>query len=205
MNCDKVKFQLPDFVRGNLSNQDQVIVIEHIKKCESCRSEVDSLSEVIQVIQQENTWSPADNYWLSLLPRIHKRMEERSKLIMPKLLIKYAVPVMAAVAFIIITLEYLPTSFQISEQGSQLELTQLSQSELQDYMDQQSIVGVTENQLLINGTKVSEDDAAVLKDFAEEENYSLVNDLDYDSLLEVIGEQEELSIVSILEKKLKPS
>lgn len=205
MNCDKIKYQLPDFVRGKLSNQDQVTVIEHIKNCESCRWEVDSLRTVFRAVRQDNAWSPADNYWLSLLPRIHKRMEERSKLTLSNRLVKYAVPVMAAVAIVIATLEYLPTYFQRTQIDAQLELAQLPQTELQDFMDQQSIVGVTGTQSSINGSMASEDDIAVLKDIAEEENYSLVNDLDYDSLLEVIGEQEERSIVSILEKKFKPS
>lgn len=205
MSCKNIRYQLPDFIIEKLSPADEATIREHIKYCESCQSEVASLREAINIIQKENIWSPNNNYWVSLLPRIHKRIEERSNGTLPNRLIKYAVPMMAAIAIIIGIVGYLPSYVQRIQLDAQTELTQLPQSELQDFMDQQPSDGMTEDQSLISGTMVSGDDIVILKSLAEEEYYSLVNELDYDSLLEAIGGQDAESIVSILEKKIKPS
>ena len=78
MNCNEIQYQLPDYLAGKLSGEEQTFVSEHIASCRSCRMEAEHLAALIVEIKRAAPWAPPRAYFDSLLPRIHQRIDEKT-------------------------------------------------------------------------------------------------------------------------------
>jgi len=89
-----------------------------------------------------------------------------------------------------------------STSNEEIAFSQLSPEELQYYIEQQSIVGEDAGTLSTHNAKTSDDDVVIIQDILQSEKYSSVNEIEYESIIESINEQEANDLVSILEKKI---
>ena len=199
MKCDEIKYQLPDFVRGKVSDVERATILEHLGSCQSCAADEELFRTVQQRIEKEIEWMPDKQYWVNLLPQIHSRIENKNPSPIFSWLIKFALPAAAAIAFIFVTLEYLPVTLDNSK-IFQSEIAQLPESELQDYAEQQSVVGLLETKMQFNGTTSVTEDKIILKQLVKEEKHptSIIDD---DALIDNINDEYAEKIVSIIEKK----
>ncbi len=205
MTCTDIKYTLADYLRGKVTQEEYSCITAHLAVCGSCRLDAESLSSVLELVKDEKPWTPSDAYWINILPKIHQRLQDRKVKYLPDWAVRFALPMAAAIAFIIFSAKYFNTPPLETNQTVQSVLAQLPKDELQYYVEQQSIVGVIGDQISNNGSNVSDDDKLILKNIIQVGNYSTESEFDYESLLDSISEQEASNIISILEKKLTTS
>ena len=75
MKCKKVQQYLPDYITGDLDSTTADAIREHIKNCESCRSELLSYKSYINELSSVKEGKAPDNF----LDRIHERFKKQEK------------------------------------------------------------------------------------------------------------------------------
>jgi len=205
MTCTDIKYTLADYLRGKVSQEEYSYITAHLVVCGSCRLDAESLSSFLELVKDEKPWTPSDAYWIDILPKLHQRLEDRNIKYLPDWIVRFALPMAAAIVLIVFSVKYIAIAPSDTTETIQSALAQLSQDELQYYIEQQSIVDVIGDQLSNNGSIVSGDDKVILKNIIQVGNYSTESEFDYESLLDSISEQEASNIISILEKKLTTS
>jgi len=74
MECSRIKELLSDYMDGTLDAEARVRVEEHLKGCEGCRNELDSLRELVNELGSlPHVQAPED-----FLARVHERIEQPS-------------------------------------------------------------------------------------------------------------------------------
>ncbi len=102
MDCKKIKFLLPDYISGNIPENNKDEIVNHLQVCNTCKKDYIEISEILNTLGSEKLQHPSDSYWINLVPNIHNRLKEKSSTF-PEKLIKFAsIPLLAAVIAIII-------------------------------------------------------------------------------------------------------
>ena len=70
-----VKYLLPDFLNGQLDQEDHVTVEVHLRGCPECRLEILALKNAISLLELHHPQGPPDHYYSNLVPRIRGRLE----------------------------------------------------------------------------------------------------------------------------------
>lgn len=105
MICNEVKYQLPDFVKFRLSEEEHQQIAAHLKRCLICKGELASLEATFKKFDTENIAEPSASYWINLLTRIHSRIEESAKPKYTEWIVKTSIPAMATVAAIFLVIK----------------------------------------------------------------------------------------------------
>ncbi len=105
MICNKVKYQLPDYIKSRLSEEEHQQIAEHLKQCVICKSELGSIEVTFKKFDSEYIAEPSSTYWNNLLPRIHNRIEESTKPKYTEWIVRTSIPAMATVAAIFLVIK----------------------------------------------------------------------------------------------------
>ncbi|MDP2208756.1 MAG: zf-HC2 domain-containing protein [Bacteroidota bacterium] len=105
MICNEVKYQLPDFIKSRLSEEEHQQIAEHLKQCLICKSELASIEVTFKKFDREYIAEPSSTYWNNLLPRIHNRIEESTKPKYTEWIVRTSIPAMATVAAIFLVIK----------------------------------------------------------------------------------------------------
>lgn len=97
MICKEVKYQLPDFIKSRLSDEENHQIAEHLKLCLICKGELASIEATFKKFDSENISEPSSSYWINLLPRIHSRIEESVKPKYTEWIVRTSIPAIAVV------------------------------------------------------------------------------------------------------------
>ncbi len=204
MKCDDIKYNLLDYIKGKVSNDEHKHMEEHISKCESCQREAEELLSFYELVKNEVIWRPEDTFWASLLPRIHHTLDNRKVQLFPQLILKYIMPISAAIVLVIFSINYFRLMLS-STSKEEITFSQLQPDELQYYIDQQSIVGEDVGILNTHYAKTPDDDVVIIEDILQSDKYSSINEIDYETIIESIDDQEINNLVSILENNIDNS
>lgn len=202
MNCSDIKYKFVDYHRGVISQDECNQISEHITVCKSCRNDSEEIIALIKKVSDDKSWEPSKAYWNNLLPRIYSKLEDKKKKYFPIWVTRWAFPVAAAALLVVLSMEFFRITQKETNEVFPLSLTQISQDELQYYVDEQTILGVERDRISGDGIIASDDDKVILKNIIEETDYFVGTNGDYESFFDSINEQEADNIVTLLEKKL---
>ncbi len=79
MRTNHVDILLPEYVRGTLGSDDIGIVEEHLRECETCRSEAEEIRRTFTALHQSTANDVPASYFSSVLPRVRQRIDQRSR------------------------------------------------------------------------------------------------------------------------------
>ena len=207
MNCKETRYQLPDFVLDKLSEQEKIVVAGHLSSCRECQAEAEQLHGVFTETKRSMVWAPSENYFSSLLPRVHRRIEEKVSRGIPNWLTQFALPVAAATVFIIVLMNVVPASIGRNEFELNAVLQQLQPEELQDAVDHQLSATILESSAVVDVQTASSlsDDKEIVQEILQNEDkpysYSEFSELDTQSSLENISDRDADELASIFEHK----
>ncbi|HEY9059163.1 MAG TPA: zf-HC2 domain-containing protein [Pseudobacteroides sp.] len=79
MSCEKFSDLLMKFFDGNISTAEDGSLKEHIKSCVSCRTEFDSLNEIFNCYEEDNTVEPPEGFEASVMEKVNEYENQRRK------------------------------------------------------------------------------------------------------------------------------
>lgn len=193
MTCSEVQQRLPDYLRGKLSDQEMSLVALHLHECKDCPNELASLQQLYDRLDAIEVDEPHEQYWQTLLPRIHRRIETRRRRRVPEWVPRFGFPLAAAGAVIVVALEVLsPPDGSIESpeivphNGLRTLLQEMSAGELQ-----QIAAG---DAWTANGVSALQGDADVLRQLIDTASISLV-DRDEGNLVMVEFTDDEIDVI----------
>ena len=203
MTCREIRYQLPDFVQGTLGDEPSEAVRAHVAGCPLCRLEVEQLNALFaQLGELKVVVPPSPAYWASVLPRVHEAGGKRRSLLWLGRIQPAALPLAAAMALALFLLEMSPFKADVSSVDLQSTISQFKADELQEVNQQQVSVGMVEPVGQDEPTLTSDADTDVLQDLlSEERDHAAVTDIDHETLLQALNEQDAVDLVSLLEQK----
>ena len=154
MDCENIKELLPLYLTDELDDQQSMAVQKHLDSCSSCRSELDNLQEVDQLLKTHLKPESAPLFRLS-----EKKSKKRYY---------YLSAVAAALVLYIIFSTVQPDKPELTWENNRI-------TELMEINDNLDILDSDYRQLAINGTTLPAED---------EELYSIGEDVDYLQTLE---------------------
>ncbi len=98
-------------------------------------------------------WSPSGHYWASILPRVHERLDEHSRL--PEWTTRFALPLAAALILAVGFFKMAPRPGENLPENFAVILNQLSSEELQEVSDQEAIAEMIHPDLAAGEQSVS--------------------------------------------------
>jgi len=206
MNCKKFRYAIPDLVRGRLSDTEQTIVRDHLATCTLCQNEVEEFRSLFSEIEKEVTWKPSENYMATILPRVHERLDRKHSLSLPSWISRFAVPLASASVIVIFLTTVLPINLNSPPSVTKAMLQSVSADDLSDYVEQQSVVGVSEFSTIENRSKDSYEDKTILKNILMEEHpvYVFLAS-DQESIYDVVSDRDVEELIPMLEQKYPSS
>jgi len=211
LNCTEVKYLLPDYVQGTISDEDISLVARHLHECKDCPRELESMQELYAILDSRKEAGPEVSYWPTLLPRIHERIEERKNRFAPQWVPRLAFPLAVLAVLVLVAIRvYAPSTgiTGIAAGGNGIGvrdiLAQMDSTELQAVSSEY----FTSNNLitLISETNLMSSDGEILKEMiADVRLSSLQPDIDTRAIVDNLTDEEADAVVSRLsQKRLMP-
>ncbi|MFC1716468.1 anti-sigma factor family protein [Candidatus Poribacteria bacterium] len=106
MKCKRAQKLLAGYVNEVLGPKESHAVQEHIAECEICRRELDTLKNVLELIDNVKVEYPPTSVWENFLPDLHRRIVDEAALVFKKQRRQrfYLLPGWVAVAAIVLIL-----------------------------------------------------------------------------------------------------
>ena len=201
MSCKGIQYELPDFLGGKGSVQEQAAITDHLASCQRCRLEAERLKNVFTEIRNSESWDPSETYWITLLPRIHRRMERQPTRSVPEWTLRFALSSAAGAVLLVFIFSGIP-AFKDEPQDLKAVLQQFQPDEIQDAIETQTAYGILESTTSLNeNTSVFFNDKESLAELLKnEERLYLAPDLNIQSFVETLGDEEITDLVSKLKK-----
>ncbi len=139
MKCRDVQRALPDYMDGTLDKELRGDVQRHLDGCSSCAAFARDLEAIVHGVRQLPLRRPDDTYWMSLLPRIHSRIESHTKFLSASNLVRNLSPIAISCAVLLFLLS-LPVSHEAVVPGLASTVQDAPAAELQMMADQESVL-----------------------------------------------------------------
>jgi hypothetical protein len=113
INIEEIKYLIPDYITGSLSQEEAKLAEEAIAKYPEINSLYNEMKAAFEITKNVKYEEPAPQYWNNLLPKIHQKIEERetSGVKNPFAVIwKILVPVAAVILLFLVYQIYFNTS-----------------------------------------------------------------------------------------------
>lgn len=76
-NTEEIMMLIPDYITGNISSSDKALVEKALSESAELTELYMDMKSSVGFIDSVKQAEPAPQYWNTLLPRIHERIEER--------------------------------------------------------------------------------------------------------------------------------
>jgi hypothetical protein len=149
MNHNVIRQHLPDFVNRKLFEDVEKKILEHIQTCKDCTEEVEQLKIFFTSAKRENAWVPPEQYFVSVLPKIHQRIEKKRFFDVPQGILRLVLPMAALVVMVVFFLQLFPVPSTQRNTELQLLLQQMSVEELQQVDETVSSMTMNESQEML--------------------------------------------------------
>jgi hypothetical protein len=77
LNIEEIQLMIPDYISGELSDREKALVESAMKESAELRQFYSEMKETFNFVGSVKFTEPAPQYWNSLLPRIHEKIESR--------------------------------------------------------------------------------------------------------------------------------
>jgi len=204
MTCRDVTFGLPDFVGGKLLESEKAQIISHLESCHECRLEVEQLQMVFSLLREQQPVHPPEQYWVSLVPRIHERIGKKPGSAYPEWLPRFILPAAAAIVLAAVLIDFSPKANFNDLQDLSAFLIQMPSDELQLVNEQQRYTGILEPANLLSELPATPaDDKEALAELLQgDDGLGAVQNMDPESTVRALSSQDVDEFVTILQQKL---
>ena len=126
LNTEEIKFMIPDYISGSLNDTDKALVEDAIKQSDEVREFYSEMKSTLDFVGNVKFTEPSPEYWNSLLPRIHDKIESRESAgfswhkvaAMWKVLVPIAAIILIALVYYIVK----PSNTQLTEEKKTEEI-----------------------------------------------------------------------------------
>jgi hypothetical protein len=199
MKCRTIQMQLSEYLQDELDEETSRIITTHLDICAACRIEYEHTKMIFSLSTDNPLVVPFEHYWTSLLPRIRAKIDTPRASELSVILTKYLMPTAAAIVIILTILRIGATRSINNLDETQYILQQVPETELQEYLQKQSVIGIHETNQQMNDSVLSKDDGAVVSDLlASDGAVSGYVDDDPVIMYETISDRTANEIVSII-------
>lgn len=77
MRCERIKDKIIGFVDGSLSERDSKEILQHIKECEVCRRELESVKEIFVSAKDIQVPQYDESFWQLNFEKIFEKAQQR--------------------------------------------------------------------------------------------------------------------------------
>lgn len=199
MKCRIIQMQLLEYLRGELDTETRGTITSHLDSCVACKEEYETTTLILSLSTMKKSEFPTESYWVSLLPRIRTKIDAQVLPAADGFIQRYLVPLAAAIVLIIISLRIGDIGSVSNLENTQYILQQVPETELQEYLQKQSIIGIHESKHQSRETILTSDDGVVVSDLIAGKS-SVAGYVDEDPVLmyETISNQTANEIASII-------
>ncbi len=195
MKCKAVQLMLDEYAAGTIESSVRRMVDDHCAVCRSCSSDLRMVLEVRALRAGSEEWKPSENYWNSLLPAIHERIDAGSRRTFPVWTYRFALPAAAVVVLLVAVIWFFPGKGGMVPASA--TLSTVPTEELQDFLDRQEILGL--NEVIPVDRTLSSADLSVLKDIVKSDSIVIYQDPDHPSDYDMIPDKDAEDIAAVLE------
>lgn len=103
MRCKELRFDLVDYAKGMLSDDDKKRIERHISECEKCREELEEIRNTAVVLDSYRVELPDEPYFINFLPKLNQKIDNRKREPFFKKATKYALSFSTMISVIIVT------------------------------------------------------------------------------------------------------
>jgi anti-sigma-K factor RskA len=156
MTCEEVRNSLADFALGRVRDDERTVIEQHLVRCAECSADLDGVKSLASDLPTVQLDPPPEQYWISLLPRIHERIEAQSirRRWFPVWAFRWAVPAAAAILVAVIFLGRVPTTTN-TVAPIQVTMDQIPSEELQRFVEEERILGLVQPGTTIDGSAIA--------------------------------------------------
>jgi len=119
LNIEEIQLMIPDYLSGELSDKEKALVEDAMKESAELRQFYSEMKETFNFVSSVKLEEPAPQYWNSLLPRIHEKIEirEAKGFSWDKVsaIWKVLVPIAAVILIALVYYIVKPTNTQLTE------------------------------------------------------------------------------------------
>ncbi|HUL43193.1 MAG TPA: zf-HC2 domain-containing protein [Bacteroidota bacterium] len=204
MKCNLIRLSLPDYVRGRMPEGEKAAIEQHLATCTACREEEKEFRELFVTLGAEQGWKPSSAYFSGILPRVHNRIERKSRELLPAWIGKWAMPLASVAVLAVFMLKIVPDVMENRNLAASATLEQMPTDDLSEYIERQAVVGVMEPTGAASVSAAALDlgeDRSVLKSIlkVEKADYSVYTS-ESETLDDVLTDRDANDIIPILEK-----
>jgi len=120
LNIEEIQLLIPDYITGGLSETEKALVEKSLKESPELNEFYIEMKETLNFVSSVKLSEPAPQYWNSLLPRIHDKIESREAqgFSWDKVAAfwKVLVPVAAIILIALVYLLVKPSNIQLTEE-----------------------------------------------------------------------------------------
>ena len=199
MNCRDTQILLPDVIQGKETPDEMMLVSQHLLVCQTCQREAEALKELFSVMGNAQQEAPSASYWNSLLPNIHRRIEEKSNKVIPGWLTRYVLSAAAVCVLVIAIFKVHPGADNDAAEFRTL-FSQMKDDELQQVAEREEVVAVAASSSAVSDEGQLEEDKEVLKNIIQPEDHTeLYAQLENEYGVSAISDQEVEQLIPKLE------
>lgn len=119
LNIEEIQLMIPDYISGELSDKEKALVEDAMKESAELRQFYSEMKETFNFVSSVKFEEPAPQYWNSLLPRIHEKIESREAKGFSwdkvSAIWKVLVPIAAVILIALVYYIVKPTNTQLTE------------------------------------------------------------------------------------------
>lgn len=131
LNNDEIKFMIPDYITGTLNDTEKALLDEALRNSSELREFYNEMKSTFELVSSVEFSEPEPQYWNSLLPRIHDRIDSRENkgFSWDKISAVWKVLVPIAAVILIAVIYYItrPSNIQLTEEKKTEELKKTEQ------------------------------------------------------------------------------
>ena len=181
LNIEEIQLMIPDYISGELSDEEKALVEGAMKESAELRQFYSEMKETFNFVDSVKFTEPAPQYWNSLLPRIHEKIESRESKAFSwdkvSALWKVLVPIAAVILIALVYYIVKPSNTQLTE-DKKIENIKKDSSKDNDNnpKEEKQVEKKNENNLTNEQDKTAEKHNVILKRKKKKKNDNIVKD-----------------------------
>lgn len=181
LNIEEIQLMIPDYISGELSDEEKALVEGAMKESAELRQFYSEMKETFNFVGSVKFTEPASQYWNSLLPRIHEKIESRESKAFSwdkvSAIWKVLVPIAAVILIALVYYIVKPTNTQLTE-DKKIENIKKDSSKDNDNnpKEEKQVEKKNENNLTNEQDKSAEKHNVILKRNNIQKNDNIVKD-----------------------------
>ncbi len=181
INIEEIQLMIPDYISGELSDEEKALVEGAMKESDELRQFYSEMKDTFNFVGSVKFTEPSPQYWNSLLPRIHEKIESRESKGFSwdkvSAIWKVLVPIAAVILIALVYYIVKPSNTQLTEEKKIENIKKDSSKDNSNIpKEEKQVEKKNENNLTDEQDKSSEKQNGVIKKDNIKRNDNIVKD-----------------------------